>query len=308
MGDCLNSIFAQQGESDFEIILIDDASTDNTADVIHSYADPRIRVIRHEKNRGHVVTINEGLFAARGKFITRIDPDDRYRPYFLKSTLEKFEAYPKVGFVYGDAAMINEEGQLTADSCDSIHGGKDFKGNEFLALLKKNFVCAPTGIARLELWKKALPIPEGVSFSDWYLNLQMARRCEFYYVNRVVADYRVHPSNHHSKIVRDKSEEKTILKLLNQIFREREITKTLEKGKQKIRKSVYGAQYLKLADQYFGFRMDRDARRCYLKALQFKPGHSLNPAMIRHLVATFMGRDLYERSKTFVRSLLEVRQ
>ena len=67
--DCLNSILHQEGDFDFEIIIIDDASTDNTADVIRSFADPRIRVITHVLNKGHAKTIEEGLRETRGRYV-----------------------------------------------------------------------------------------------------------------------------------------------------------------------------------------------------------------------------------------------
>src|SRR5437867_11613644 len=82
LSDCVRSILGQEGNFDFEALLIDDASTDDTAEVIRSFSDPRIRVISHSSNMGHISTINEGLREARGAFIARIDPDDRYRPYF----------------------------------------------------------------------------------------------------------------------------------------------------------------------------------------------------------------------------------
>src|ERR1051325_1589162 len=109
--DCLASIFAQQGGHEFEIIGIDDASTDNTAQVLRDFHDPRMRVIHHERNLGHVAAMNRGVSEARGAFIARIDPDDRYRPGFLSTVLSKFEEFPELGLVYGDAALIDESGQ-----------------------------------------------------------------------------------------------------------------------------------------------------------------------------------------------------
>src|SRR5262245_28610138 len=112
LDSCLASIFGQEGQHDFEVIVVDDASTDNTLEVLHAFTDPRLRIIYHRVNLGHVATINEGLSQARGTFIARIDPDDRYRPYFLTTVLEKFLAFPDVGMVYGDAALINEHGEI----------------------------------------------------------------------------------------------------------------------------------------------------------------------------------------------------
>src|SRR5213593_15129 len=140
LADCLNSIFEQEGDFDFEVIVIDDASTDNTVAVIESFADSRVRIIRHSTNRGHVLTINEGLDRARGAFIARIDPDDRYRSHFLSVAMEIFSRFPDVALVYGDAALMNDRGEITAHRCDRLHGGRDFKGIEFVTLLEENHI------------------------------------------------------------------------------------------------------------------------------------------------------------------------
>jgi glycosyltransferase involved in cell wall biosynthesis len=305
--DCLDSIFHQQGAYDFEVIAIDDCSTDDTQDVLRSYADPRLRVITHARNMGHVATINEGLRETRGTFVARIDPDDRYRLDFLVATLNKFETFPEVGMVYGDAAVIDDQGRINSERSDTVHDGRDYKGNELVRLLEKNFICAPTVIARREAWLNALPVPSGLAFNDWYFTLMMARHYEFYYVNQVLADYRVHATNHHTKIVRDKSEEPSIRWLLDRIFHETEYNLRLELQKQRSRKRIYGTHYLVLADKYFGSQMDSDAQRCYLQALRHCPHFLFQPGLVRRLVGTFIGRTRYEQSKSIVKSILSSR-
>jgi glycosyltransferase involved in cell wall biosynthesis len=302
--DCLASIFAQQGGHEFEIIAIDDASTDNTAQVLRDFHDPRMRVIHHERNLGHVAAMNRGVSEARGAFIARIDPDDRYRPGFLSTVLSKFEEFPELGLVYGDAALIDESGQVNVERSDQAHSGRDFKGNEFIRLLEKNIICAPTAIARREAWHKVMPIPAGLAFNDWYLNIMMARHYDFYYVNRVVADYRVHSSNHHNKIVRDRSEEPSILQLLDRVFQERETRSDLEAQKRKAKGRIYSAQYVTLADKYFGLEMNADARRCYLQAIRNRPACLISPGVQRRLAATLIGRTRYEFGKSLIRSVL----
>src|SRR5205823_2633038 len=147
----------------------------------------------------------------------------------------------------------------------------------------ENFVCAPTVIARRDAWLEALPVPDSLAFSDWYYNLMIARRHDFYYVSKVLADYRVHDSNHHARIVRDRSEEPSILLLLDTIFSEREADLKRERAKQSARHKVYAAQHLKLANGYFGFAMNADARRCYLRAIRYTPRHLLSWTILRRL-------------------------
>ncbi len=307
LGDCLTSILSQDGAHDFEILVIDDGSTDSTGEVLRACPDSRLRIIAHPVNRGVVATVNEGVSLARGRFIARIDADDRYRPCFLATVLEKLNAYPGVGVVYGDVALIDHTGRVTQESSDRVHGGMDFHGREFRRLLEANVVASPTLIARREVWRQAFPIPEPLAFDDWYYTLMMARRAEFYYVHRVVAECRVHPANHHTRIVREGKEEPSIFWLLDRIFSDGEALPEIGEPRERVRRRVYGAHYLTLADKYFGLRMRADARRCYLRAVRLRPDYWLRADVVRRLIATFIGYAPYEGLKTAVKSLARLR-
>lgn len=88
LADAINSIFAQTF-SDFELILIDDGSTDGSPRILRAYEqrDPRVRVIVRE-NRGLVTTLNDAIDIARGKWIARMDQDDIALPHRLERQLE----------------------------------------------------------------------------------------------------------------------------------------------------------------------------------------------------------------------------
>ena len=298
--DCLDRIFGQEGGYDIEVIAINDCSTDDTLEILRSYDDPRMRIIDHEVNRGHIFTVNEGLAAATGKYIVRVDPDDRHRPHFLTRAVPILEKYPEVGLVYGDVALINAAGEITAPCSDVDHGGKDFKGNELIPLLKKNFICAPTVVARREAWMEAWPVPNGLAFNDWYFNIMLARKWEFYYVSEVLADYRVHASQHHTKVASDGSEERSVLWILDRVYGERERDPALEKAKQEAKAEVYGAQYADFATKYFGHADSVNSRRCFVQAIRHDRRHARNPRIIRQLLATLIPRTMYERAKRMV--------
>jgi len=256
--------------------------------------DARLRVISHRQNQGHVLTVSEGLAAARGRFVARIDPDDRYRANFLATLLPRFEASPSIGMVYGDAAVIGAAGNVLTESCDSIHGGRDFQGNELVKILQKNFICAPTAIARREAWRRFLPVWEGLAFNDWYFNVMMAREFDFCYVNKVVADYRVHGSNHHSRIILERKEESSLFRVLDWVYERPEKDDALQAAKMAARGRIYAAHYLDQAEKYFGVGYNRDARRCYVQALRHQPAYILRRGVLRRMLATLTSRRAYE--------------
>jgi glycosyltransferase involved in cell wall biosynthesis len=297
LADCVDSILKQEGNYDFEIVIVDDASTDGTEKVARSYTDKRIRYIRHATNQGAFVTINEAFENARGKFIARIDSDDRYRPNFLALTLPILQQNPEVGMVYGDIAMIDANGTIMTHGGHVQRGDRPVKGNELIPLLEKNYVPAPTVIARREAWADALPIPHGFSFCDWFLSVGIAKKWEFFYIDQVLADYRIHTQNMHHTMIFDKTGERITMQILDQVFGEPD----RQQEKRKVKRRVYAKNYLILADKYFGCQMNADARRCYLAALRYKPTYFANIGLMRRLLGTLIGPQTYELSKTVLK-------
>src|SRR5438046_2878117 len=98
VGECLDSILNQEGV-DFDVLVIDDASTDGTSEVIARFRDRRLRVIRHERNVGAIATANEGYAQVSGQFVVRVDSDDRLRPRCLKHASGLLQQHANVGFV-----------------------------------------------------------------------------------------------------------------------------------------------------------------------------------------------------------------
>lgn len=301
VSECIRSILAQRGDFDFEVIAVDDCSRDGTREELRSLSCPQLQLIEHRENQGHAASINEALREARGTYIARIDSDDRYRPDFLAVTIPKLEQHREVGMVYGDAAVINDRGEQTEAGSDRRHGGRDFKGMELIPLLAENFICAPTIVARREAWLGCLPVPEGLAFHDWYFTLLMARDYEFYYVNQVLADYRVHAGNLHTRITLDKTEESSILWMLERVFGQIEKTPELEREKRRRRRRIYASQYWTMANKYFGAAMNDDARRCYRAVVRHSPVRLLSWTLLRRLAATYLDRNTYEEFKRFVK-------
>jgi cellulose synthase/poly-beta-1,6-N-acetylglucosamine synthase-like glycosyltransferase len=86
-----------------EVIIVDDASTDDSAQIAARYArsDGRVSVVAHSANTGHVQAFNDGLREATGEFIVRLDADDLLTPGSAGRAVALFDAFPEVGLVYG---------------------------------------------------------------------------------------------------------------------------------------------------------------------------------------------------------------
>lgn len=106
----INSIFSQSIDN-FEIIVVDDGSTDNTEEVIREYNDDRIRYIPHETNRGQGAARNTCLRNARGEFISYLDSDDEFTPFHLEIAVKTLDSLPThFGGVITSHADTSEEG------------------------------------------------------------------------------------------------------------------------------------------------------------------------------------------------------
>lgn len=98
-----------QTEKDFEFIIVDDGSTDKSADIIKSFSDPRIQ---YEKrlHRGLIESLNHGLFISKGAYIARMDADDRSMPMRFEKQLARFLADENLAVCGSWASVIDDEG------------------------------------------------------------------------------------------------------------------------------------------------------------------------------------------------------
>ena len=106
----IDSILAQSFR-DFELLVIDDASTDATPRMLAASTDARVRVVRNETNLGLTVSLNRGLQLARGKLIARQDADDWSEPRRLELQLAFLQAHPAVAAVGSQALLIDSVGR-----------------------------------------------------------------------------------------------------------------------------------------------------------------------------------------------------
>ena len=104
-----------QTYSEFELIIINDASTDNSGEIIKKYSDKRIKVITHESNKGVVCSTNEGIEKSGGEYISILDDDDIYEPKKLENQILYFNQNPEIDVVGGRCHFIDEEGKIISE-------------------------------------------------------------------------------------------------------------------------------------------------------------------------------------------------
>jgi glycosyltransferase involved in cell wall biosynthesis len=109
VGDAIRSIL-HQTFPDFELLVVDDGSTDGTADLVRAIKDVRVKLISHDRNRGIPAARNTGLDHARGHFIAWLDSDDVSRPTRLEEQLHYLYRHPKIEMIGACAGKITPEG------------------------------------------------------------------------------------------------------------------------------------------------------------------------------------------------------
>jgi glycosyltransferase involved in cell wall biosynthesis len=141
LADTLRSLETQT-LSNFEVLIVDDGSTDGSAAIAQEFCtrDERFKLLQ-KPNGGLSSARNHGIKHAKGGFIALLDGDDLYHPDKLMTHVIALESDPAVGVVYSASEIIREDGSVTAISLS----GKPIYDDILPALLCKNFVGHPTG-------------------------------------------------------------------------------------------------------------------------------------------------------------------
>jgi len=111
LAEALDSIFAQTF-SDWELIVVDDGSTDTSGEILDAYSDSRLVQIRNERNIGQTRSLNRGLKIARGEFIARQDADDVSHPERFRRQIKFMESRPDIGLLGTSYDIIDQRGQI----------------------------------------------------------------------------------------------------------------------------------------------------------------------------------------------------
>lgn len=186
LAEAIDSMLAQT-YADFEMIIVDDGSTDGTRDLVESYShDPRIRYF-YQENQGQSIARNLGIKESTGEFIGFLDSDNAWLPIRLERSLEAFRQDPSADIVYADNITIDEQGnEIGRDDMPR------YSGRITHQLLKDNCVSINTCLIRRHCLDEMGGFsPEDRLAEDYGLWLRLSTRYHFRYVPEFWSKYRV---------------------------------------------------------------------------------------------------------------------
>jgi glycosyltransferase involved in cell wall biosynthesis len=186
VAEALSSLQAQTVE-EWEAIVIDDGSTDESVAVVERFADdPRIRLIK-TKHGGAAAARNAGLRDARGALIAFLDADDRWHPMKLARQLDQFRAQPTLGVNYTRRNLIDPAGNpCGGDDVRPFHRGIVLDG-----MFRENFVCFSSAMVRRRVIDQCGLFDESLSVAidyEWWL--RVSRSCVFDFIDEALVGYR----------------------------------------------------------------------------------------------------------------------
>lgn len=191
VGEAIESVL-NQTFGNFELIFINDGSTDKTKEIVLSYQDPRIIYLDNERNLGLATSYNRGIDIAKGDYIARMDSDDICRPDRFEKQLSLLETRPDLDIVGSSISIINEEGRYMARH----HRSVTQKGIKFSSLFSTPMY-HPTVMGRAKIFKSYHFNENLVNSEDYELwsRLLFETDTSFANIDEPLLKYRVYPGS-----------------------------------------------------------------------------------------------------------------
>jgi glycosyltransferase involved in cell wall biosynthesis len=276
-----------QSYRDFELIIVDDGSTDNTEEVVARIEDDRIRYIKLEKNSGAPSARNRGVNESCGEFIVFEDSDDELLPDKLQEFVAELQNAPHTtGVVYSSYWYVDRNGKKEVKPEKHI---QPKEGNIYKRLLLDNFVPI-NGLIRKSVLKEVKGFDQNLPrFQDWDLWLRIAVNYEFKYINKPL--HIAYFSK--NSITADDRKAITALEII--------IDKYYPVFKEN--KSCLAEQYYKLGQCYTATGNLRQGREYFSKAISLSPQNG--KYFIRFFLSLF-GQGIYnslKKTKQFIVNL-----
>lgn len=190
IAETMESVLSQTYK-DFEIIAVDDGSTDNTRQIVQSYGS-KVRYI-YQRNQGVSAARNNAIRESQGEYIALLDHDDLWLPDKLEKQIPLLDSNPNLGLVYSDNYIVDLAGNILGRS---FAESKPYQGNVLPQLFMENFIPCLTAVIRKEAFDEAGLFSSEFSIAEEYdLFLRIAEKYEVDFINLPLANFRVHETN-----------------------------------------------------------------------------------------------------------------
>lgn len=219
LADAIKSVLAQTFR-DWELVIVDDGSRDNTQEVVSHFQDSRLRYLRHEANRGYSAACNTGMSAARGDLIAFLDSDDFWEPDKLERSVQFLDTNSAVVAVFTDTKKHDGRNSFSSSvraDCPQTTEHIRSQGFPQTTVLAQPAAYAlfleelPVKMPSLMIRRDAAKIAGGgfredwSSASDWEFLLRLARQGSFGYIDLPLTTVRIQAdSTHNLHCVEDK--------------------------------------------------------------------------------------------------------
>ena len=195
--ETLASVFSQSYQ-DFELIVVDDGSSDQTAAVVKSYGD-RLTFVA-QANQGPAAARNHGIRTAKGELISFLDSDDLWQPDKLEKQVRFMTEHPEYGLISTDMSTFDERGVIESNVKAKIYKIKN--GMVMRNLLFGNWIQTSGVMVRKECFETVgtFTVERGLWGEDWILWMQIAARYPIYFMAEPLAKIRLasHSFSHHN--------------------------------------------------------------------------------------------------------------
>jgi glycosyltransferase involved in cell wall biosynthesis len=186
----VQSILPQMGARD-ELIVVDDASLDETVAILEGFCDPRLRVIRQARNAGVCRTFENALREARGEIIFLCDQDDVWREDKVARVLEAFDRDPSATLVLSNGELMDGEGRRLGET---LYAGERLALGAMANLIRNRFQGSAMAFRR-EILEAVLPFPGGIPMHDSWIGIVNALVGRAVYLPQCLILYRRHAGN-----------------------------------------------------------------------------------------------------------------
>lgn len=254
-----------QTYKDFEIIVVDDGSKDNTKKKLGVFGS-KIKLIE-QKNSERAVSRNNGVKNSNGEYIAFLDSDDLWLKDKLEKQIEILDNDKNTILTYGQSLRIDEKSKKIKIAKRQLEG---FSGEVFEKLLNRNFIVSATPMIRREYFEKTIGFEtKYIPYEDWEFWLRFSLLGKFYFINKPLSYYRIHKQQSVKLLAAERIEEVTTLLLENSF--------NLKNISDKIKRKSLGLANLRFCYWYTLANQTEKAKEKIKKALELYPDFLFDP-------------------------------